>query len=327
MVVEVARDQQLHRIIFSRGIVVQDVENIGRVQNRRGTSTRFHPDPQIFGATAHFSPGRIFRMTRAKAYLFGGVEIRWFCAPSLIKDDTPAEAVFHFPGGLKEYLEATINGQTRVTKDIFAGRVEKEGGHGSVEWAVCWIADADGLGAFSYQWLRNGAVIVGATGQTHLLDDADVGTLISVRVDWTDLHGTAETLTSAQVGAVANVNDAPVLHPAAPALPDITEDDTAPSGRTVADIVGGSITDADAGAVREAVQAVRDHLAAEVADLLAAQAQLGDAEGAVREVDDGAREGFVERAVGGSEAREAGCGVEGGFESLGVDVLVRRHIS
>jgi hypothetical protein len=79
----------------------------------------------------------------------------------------------------------------------------------------------------------------------------------------------------------------------------------------------------DAGALREAVQAVRDHLAAEVADLLAAQAQLGDAEGAVREVDDGAREGFVERAVGGSEAREAGCGVEGGFEGLGVDVLVR----
>ena len=73
----------------------------------------------------------------------------------------------------------------------------------------------------------------------------------------------------------------------------------------------------DAGALREAVQAVRDHLAAEVADLLAAQAQLGDAEGAVREVDDGAREGFVERAVGGSEAREAGCGVEGGFEGLG----------
>ncbi len=26
-------------------------------------------------------------MTRAKAYLFGGVEIRWSCDPSLIKDD------------------------------------------------------------------------------------------------------------------------------------------------------------------------------------------------------------------------------------------------
>jgi hypothetical protein len=49
----------------------------------------------------------------------------------------------------------------------------------------------------------------------------------------------------------------------------------------------------DAGAYGETGQAVRDHLAAEVADLFAAQAQLADAEWAVREVDDGARERFV----------------------------------
>jgi hypothetical protein len=72
----------------------------------------------------------------------------------------------------------------------------------------------------------------------------------------------------------------------------------------------------DARALSEAVQAVRDHLAAEVADFFAAQAQVADAVGAVREVDDGAREGFVQRAVGGSEACEARCGGEGGFEGL-----------
>lgn len=49
----------------------------------------------------------------------------------------------------------------------------------------------------------------------------------------------------------------------------------------------------DARALCEAVQAVRDHLAAQVADLLAAEVQFADAVGAVREVDDGAREGFV----------------------------------
>ena len=67
---------------------------------------RFKPDPQIFGDKAKFDPARLFRMTRAKAYLFGGVEIRWSCDPSLIKDDTPAEAVLHFPGGLQDYLAA-----------------------------------------------------------------------------------------------------------------------------------------------------------------------------------------------------------------------------
>ena len=143
--VEVARGQQLYRMEFSRGAPQGKLKSLGAIKNRRGTSIRFRPDEQIFGKGATFKPARLLRMARSKAYLFGGVEIRWFCAPSLIKDDTPAEAVFHFPGGLKEYLEATINGQTRVTKDIFAGRIEKEGGHGSVEWAVCWIADADGL--------------------------------------------------------------------------------------------------------------------------------------------------------------------------------------
>jgi topoisomerase-4 subunit B len=77
--------------------------------------------------------------------LFGGVEIRWSCDPDLITDDTPAEAVFHFPGGLRDYLGATIAGQTLVTNNIFGGNVEKEGKHGSVEWAVAWVADADGF--------------------------------------------------------------------------------------------------------------------------------------------------------------------------------------
>ena len=77
------------------------------------------------------------------------------------------------------------------------------------------ISDNDGLGAFSYQWLRGGSVITGATAATYTLGDADVGTLISVRVSYTDGEGTSEgPLTSAQTAAVANVNDAPVGLPA-----------------------------------------------------------------------------------------------------------------
>jgi topoisomerase-4 subunit B len=143
--VEVARGQQLYRMVFARGEPKTRLEKLGSIMNRRGTRVRFKPDEKIFGAGATFKPGRVFRMARSKAYLFGGVEIRWQCDPSLIKDDTPAEAVFHFPGGLAEYLTATINGQTRVTKDLFAGRVERDGGHGSLEWAVCWVADEDGF--------------------------------------------------------------------------------------------------------------------------------------------------------------------------------------
>ena len=79
-------------------------------------------------------------MARSKAYLFGGVEIRWSCDPSLIdqKLGTPDKAVFHFPGGLKDYLTETTGAEHKVTRDIFAGRTDKNGGHGTVEWAITW---------------------------------------------------------------------------------------------------------------------------------------------------------------------------------------------
>ncbi len=147
--VQVARDQQLYRMVFSRGEPQTKLEKLGSIMNRRGTKVRFKPDEKIFGKGCAFKPARLLKMARSKAYLFGGVEIRWKCDPELIKDDTPTEAVFHFPGGLSDYLNEAIEGQTKVTKDIFAGRVEREKGHGSVEWACAWIADEDGF-ATSY---------------------------------------------------------------------------------------------------------------------------------------------------------------------------------
>ena len=145
--VEVARGQRLYRQRFSRGAPLGPLEDLGAVMNRRGTRVRFSPDGEIFGAGVAFRPSRIFKMARAKAYLFGGVEIRWACAAELLKagDDTPEKAVFHFPGGLKDFLATRINGAETVTKDAFAGAVKREGGHGSVEWAVAWLIDEDGF--------------------------------------------------------------------------------------------------------------------------------------------------------------------------------------
>jgi topoisomerase-4 subunit B len=142
LTVEVARDQELYRQAYSRGKPTSRVEKIGKVQNRRGTTTRFHPDPQIFGDKAQFSAQRLFRMTRAKAYLFGGVEIRWSCDPELAKDDVPEKATFHFPGGLRDFLATRIEGEQRIVDDIFSGQHGKPGSNGAVEWAISWnLAD------------------------------------------------------------------------------------------------------------------------------------------------------------------------------------------
>ncbi|HUI21308.1 MAG TPA: DNA topoisomerase IV subunit B [Methylocella sp.] len=145
--VEVARGQILYRQVFERGHPKTSLEKLGKVQNRRGTSVRFKPDEKIFGKGAHFKPARLFKMARAKAYLFGGVEIRWHCAPELLPPDggIPSEAVFHFPGGLKDCLLQDIEGKELVTDQIFAGKVERPGGHGSLEWAMAWLAFDDGF--------------------------------------------------------------------------------------------------------------------------------------------------------------------------------------
>jgi topoisomerase-4 subunit B len=143
--VEVARGQVLYRQVFERGHPVTKLETIGKAPNRRGTKVRFVPDEQIFGKGVGFDPARIFKMARAKAYLFSGVEIRWRCAPAFTDAKIPAEATFRFPGGLKDYLAADIEGQELVIDQPFFGKVSKPGGHGSLEWAIVWMAGEDGF--------------------------------------------------------------------------------------------------------------------------------------------------------------------------------------
>src|SRR5271163_552262 len=147
MEVEVARGQKLYRMIFERGKPKSKLQDAGKAPNRRGTKVRFRPDPQIFGQKAHFKPERVFKMTRSKAYLFGGVEIRWSCAKELLRgtDDVPEQATFHFEEGLKDYLGETLKEATLVHQDIFTGSAGKTGAHGAAQWAVVWTADADGF--------------------------------------------------------------------------------------------------------------------------------------------------------------------------------------
>jgi topoisomerase IV subunit B len=145
--VEVARGQKLYRMVFERGHPKTKLLDAGKAPNRRGTKIRFRPDPQIFGPKAHFRPERVFKMTRSKAYLFGGVEIRWSCDKELLRgvEGVPEQATFHFADGLKDYLSETLAGATLVHPDIFNGSAGKTGSHGGAQWAVAWTADADGF--------------------------------------------------------------------------------------------------------------------------------------------------------------------------------------
>jgi topoisomerase IV subunit B len=142
--VEVARDRTLFTQSYARGKPTTKLKNAGAVQNRRGTSIRFKPDPEIFGKLA-FSPARLYRLCRSKAYLFRGVEIRWACDPALIKDDTPAQATLHFPGGLADFLGTAIEGRAQVVPAPYLGEAGFPDGAGRAEWAITWLEQGEGF--------------------------------------------------------------------------------------------------------------------------------------------------------------------------------------
>jgi topoisomerase-4 subunit B len=136
------------RQAFTRGKPIGGIEKLGATR-KHGTAIAFTPDPVIFGEGVAFKPARLYRMARSKAYLFGGVEIRWSCDPSRIHDQTPAEATFRFPNGLADFLAERIKDIETVTPEPFAGRYSRPGESGKVEWAIAWtpagFGEADGF--------------------------------------------------------------------------------------------------------------------------------------------------------------------------------------
>jgi topoisomerase-4 subunit B len=160
-VVEVARDRQLYRQRFSRGLTLGPLEQVGAAPNRRGTSVAFTPDTEIFGPELLFKPARLYRLVRSKAYLFAGVEIRWRCASELITDETAAEAVFQFPGGLADHLREQVGPRECATAEFFAGKQDFPEEAGRVEWAIAWPLWSDG----SFSWYCN--TIPTPDGGTH----------------------------------------------------------------------------------------------------------------------------------------------------------------
>jgi topoisomerase-4 subunit B len=146
---EVARDKKLYRQAFAKGIPVTKLIEAGPIQNRRGTTIRFTPDTEIFD-TRQFSPARLYKLCRSKAYLFRGVRIKWSCDPSLLKADTetPASAELHFPGGLRDSLAAELGATPQILPEIWSGEAKFPVGpdgsdQGKLEWACAWIERGD----------------------------------------------------------------------------------------------------------------------------------------------------------------------------------------
>ncbi len=142
--VEVARDQQLYRMIFSRGEPQGKLESLGRVHNRRARACASGPIRRS-SARRRASIRRGFSRWRAPRPISSAasrsLELR---SRHPQGEGVPEKAVFRFPGGLKDYLAREIEGKTLVTDQMFSGRAGAAGKHGAVEWAIAWLAEDDG---------------------------------------------------------------------------------------------------------------------------------------------------------------------------------------
>ncbi|MEM7680173.1 MAG: DNA topoisomerase IV subunit B [Pseudomonadota bacterium] len=167
MWVEVARDKNLYKQSFSKGIAQGGLEDLGPIHNRRGTTVGFHPDPEIFGEKIQFKPSWLYQMARSKAYLYSGVEIRWKCDPTLIPEGVqiPAEATFHFPGGLHDFLKASLQDRKTITPEAFFGQAKLANNEGRLEFAVTWPATGEG---FTHSYCNTIPTPQGGTHETGL---------------------------------------------------------------------------------------------------------------------------------------------------------------
>ena len=159
LLVEVTRNKEVFAQTYSKGHATSKLAKSGTA-NRRGTSIRFHPDPEIFGTKSQLRAKKIYNFIRSKAYLFSGVEIRWKCDKSLLDADTPAEETLHFVDGLSSFLKDELLNRETVTANVFDGEFAGSG-KTKAQWAIAWPADGEG---FSYTYCNT---IVTPLGGTH----------------------------------------------------------------------------------------------------------------------------------------------------------------
>ena len=108
-------------------------------------------------------------------------------------------------GGTAEVVRSAATTVVNVN-DLPTGSVTISGtaAQGQTLTASNTLADADGLGTISYQWSAAGTAINGATKATYLLTEAEVGKTLTVKASYTDLQGTAESVSSSATNVVSN---------------------------------------------------------------------------------------------------------------------------
>ena len=123
--VTVYKDGKIHEAKFENGgKIKQPLKIIGECEpDRTGTTVSFKPDPEIFD-TDIYDYETLKVRTRELAFLNRGLQLT-------IRDDRDEEDtqgdVFHFEGGISEYVKFINQGKTPIHEDIIHLEGEKDG--------------------------------------------------------------------------------------------------------------------------------------------------------------------------------------------------------
>ncbi|WP_049722686.1 DNA topoisomerase IV subunit B [Gilvimarinus polysaccharolyticus] len=153
--VTIRRDGAVHRIVFSNGDKISDLEVIDTCGKRNtGTSAHFWPNASYFDS-AKFSVSKLRHVLRAKAVLCPGLTVTF-------KDETSGEKdSWFYEDGLKDYLRGNTHGWDVLPEAPFVG--DFTGKTAGVSWAVQWLPEGGELTQESYVNL-----IPTAQGGTHV---------------------------------------------------------------------------------------------------------------------------------------------------------------
>ena len=137
--VEIYRDKKIYNQKFSKGHPTSKLKELKKKTNRKGTKVSFKPDPEIFGLDNYFNCKKLYDFSKSKAYLFAGVEIRWFCEGEISKkENIPENDVFKFSNGLIDLVENEVDEKMSLLTEIFSGNRERDKNNLSFEWAINW---------------------------------------------------------------------------------------------------------------------------------------------------------------------------------------------
>jgi len=110
LVAEVAREGKIYRMEFARGEVKSELKVIGKTK-KTGTKITFQPDEKIFKKVV-FNYDILATRLRELAYLNKNLKIK------LIDERQEKEEVFHYPGGLADFVGYIDAGRNRLHKPI-----------------------------------------------------------------------------------------------------------------------------------------------------------------------------------------------------------------